>query len=309
MRLREGGGLNTYFLCGLKVASNMAFPELEPWRGAEDRPADLEFGTGVVSGLAEPDHEGRNFQAKGKSAYIRELPMVGRILIADGRCVIVQPRDGVDETRVRTNIIGTLQAVLWHQRGLLPLHASAIAIGNRTVLIAGQSGDGKSVLAAALTQLGQPLLCDDLAVIDTAQAPPRLLPGYQRVRLWQDACEALDVGGQTEGKAHATGQKFVLSAQADLPHDPRPVSDILILQGPRGGEFSLKPLGPIPALKALLSVVHMADAARALGRQAQIFNGVNALVAQGVRIQGLTLPDGLDRVGEAAAAVIAAMTD
>jgi hypothetical protein len=235
--------------------------------------------------------------------------MVGRILIADGRRVIVQPKDGVDETRVRTNIIGTLQAVLWHQRGLLPLHASAVAVGNRTVLIAGQSGDGKSVLVAALAQRGQTLLCDDLAVIDTSQAAAQLLPGYQRVRLWQDACGALGLGGQTEGAAHTSGQKFVLNSQVEARHDPSAVSDILILQGPRGGEFRLTPLGPIPALKALLGVVHMHNAAQALGRQTQIFKGVNALVTQGIRIQGLTLPDGLDRVGEAADAVIAAMTD
>lgn len=299
--------MNTYFLCGLKVASNLHFPELEPWDGDANRPSDLEFGVGTVSTLLNPDYETQYVQANGRSTYIRDLPMVGRLLVADGRRVIIEPKEGIDETRVRTNIIGTLQAVLWHQRGLLPLHASAVMIGERAVLIAGQSGDGKSVLAAALAQLGLALLCDDLAVIDARAEPARLLPGYQRVRLWQDACVALKVGDRAQGAAHTSGQKFILGSQGVPLQSPVEISDILVLEGPRANEFKLESMSVVPALKALFSVVHMHDAATALGRQQQVTFSINALISQDIRIQRLTMPDGLDRVRGAADAILAAL--
>jgi hypothetical protein len=300
-------GVNAYFLCGLKVCSEITFPELPVWRGSSSRPPDIEFSIGPVESFPAPDHVGERFQSQGDANYILEIPRVGRVLVAGGARIVFDPLAGADPTRVRLNLIGTVQSILWHQRGLLPLHASAVRIDGRAVAIAGNTGGGKSVLAAVLTQRGLALLSDDFTVLSLADATPMLLPGYQRVRLWDDACEALGFQDRKLARAHPVYSKFVVDAPGPAVEEPVPLSDILVLTGKREGDYGLERLGVAPAVQALLSVVHTPDAARALGRQGQVFHAVNALISGGVRVWRLSIPNDLARVAEVADSIIAAM--
>ena len=59
-----------YILCGLKVESDLAFPELTTWVGPGDRPFDIEFRLGAVEPLWDPDEEGVKFQASGPDKII-----------------------------------------------------------------------------------------------------------------------------------------------------------------------------------------------------------------------------------------------
>ena len=65
------------------------------------------------------------------------------------------------------------------------IHATAIAIGNRAVLLTGASGRGKSDLAMRLIDRGAVLIADDqvrLAVADgvlTASAPPTIAGRFE----------------------------------------------------------------------------------------------------------------------------------
>lgn len=300
-------GVNAYFLCGLKVTSEVDFPELSAWRGPASRPSDIELAIGPIESLVAPDHVGESFQAKGDSRFILDVNQRGRVLVADGRRIVFEPREDVDPTRVRLILIGTVQSVLWHQRGLLPLHASALRIGERAVAIAGPTGSGKSVLAAVLAGQGAPLLTDDFAVLDLADGQPRLLPGYQRVRLWADACEALGLQDSKLARAHPAYEKFVVDGADLTEQEPVPLGDILIMSGERGDELKLERLGAVAAVKLLLEVVHTPEAARALGRQGQVFHAINGLISGGVRVWRLSQPNDLARVHEVAAEIVRAM--
>lgn len=81
---------------------------------------------------------------------------------------------------------GTVVSHLLAWRGLLPMHACAVAIDGRAVLIAGTAGAGKSSLTAGLIQLGAELVSDDLSALrfDPITAPdPVVLPGRTTIRL------------------------------------------------------------------------------------------------------------------------------
>lgn len=49
--------------------------------------------------------------------------------------------------------------------GVLTLHATAVALGDRGLLILGRSGAGKSALALALMSLGAALVADDRTIL------------------------------------------------------------------------------------------------------------------------------------------------
>lgn len=86
----------------------------------------------------------------------------------------------------------TVTALLLAWRGAVPLHASAVAIGGRAILLSGPSGAGKSSLARALIARGGVLISDDLSLLAPMEAglPPMLLPGRPAIRLLPDAASA-----------------------------------------------------------------------------------------------------------------------
>ena len=80
---------------------------------------------------------------------------------------------------------GTVAAIILAWRRLVPLHGSAVALGDRAVMIAGAAGAGKSTLCAALIRRGGRLVSDDLTVLmPTGEgARPMLQPGRPTIRL------------------------------------------------------------------------------------------------------------------------------
>lgn len=78
--------------------------------------------------------------------------------------VIFDQAEGLDgslRARPGNEVISTWAA----SRGILPIHASGIAIGGRALLLLGQGGSGKTTTALALAERGWDLLADDLCFI------------------------------------------------------------------------------------------------------------------------------------------------
>lgn len=292
-----------YMLCGLKVESDLPFPELTPWQGSNDGPFDIEFRLGRVEQLWDPGEKGVKFRASGRDRIVFQIERAGRIEIEGGRRVTFDAFEDTDDDRVRIEFIGTTQSMLWYQRGFLPLHASALLVGDRAVAVGAHSHSGKSVIAAALAKRGCPLVADDMMVLDVSRGSPLVLPGYQKLRLWQDACEQFGLMADTIANAHFRPGKFVVGTNAAPADVPVPLTDIFILSGQRQDEFVAEPLERVQAVQYLLAATHMFDAARALNRQEQVFFGINT-VAANVRVWRATAPEGLEHALEAADAIL-----
>lgn len=214
-------------LCGWRVRSALALPELPPWQG-DDRPVDVEILLDFIPKLAEPPvfvlpHS--RLWANGD--FLLELDNVGRFWVEGGCRVLVEPSGNADLSELKAFLLGSVLGALCHQRGLLPIHASAVRIDGAAILIAGISGAGKSTLAAALGARGHALAADDVAAIDPNSA--RLLPAYPQRKLARDVLETLDMGH--EGLvAHRPGQpKFRVPALAGFDPAPLPVAAVYIL--------------------------------------------------------------------------------
>lgn len=79
-------------------------------------------------------------------------------------------------------------------RGLMPMHATAIEIDGKAILLAGKAGAGKSTLAAELIIAGAHLISDDLTVLDqhATYAVPVALRGRQAMRLHPATAASMD---------------------------------------------------------------------------------------------------------------------
>lgn len=184
--------MTDHIICGWRVRSSLPLPETLTWTGP-DRPVDIEIRRGAV-----PTQVGRR---TADLPYIEMAPD-GRLLVEampDCRFLVTSDSVVVDaraESQVpewRAYLLGPVLAVLCYLRGALPLHASALRVGGRTVAIAGRSGAGKSTLAAALAQRGHSLITDDICPCIGFPESPLALPTYPAIKLTRASLEALDL--------------------------------------------------------------------------------------------------------------------
>ncbi|MEL7356057.1 MAG: hypothetical protein AAFV85_10215 [Cyanobacteria bacterium J06634_6] len=89
---------------------------------------------------------------------------------------------------IRLPLLGPVLALVLQQRSHFILHASAVVINGKAALFTAASGQGKSTTAATLHSRGHRLMTDDVsAIVLKESAPPMLLPGFPRVKLWPEA--------------------------------------------------------------------------------------------------------------------------
>src|SRR5579862_5764464 len=216
---------HAYRLSALKLVSDVELPELMPWDGGCDAPADLVFRVGEVPpGLEASDY----IVSRNPDRYLITFSAEARIMIEDGRVVTIEPACGLDAIAIRSILMAPLQAVLWHQRGLLPLHASVVATDAKAVALAGPSGAGKSTLAAALSARGLDVLADDICIVDTSSGAD-VLPSTPRLRLWRDSLEHFGIAADGLPRALSRREKYLIErGDWSTPHRRKLTAVVLL---------------------------------------------------------------------------------
>ena len=90
-----------------------------------------------------------------------------------------------------TYLLGPILGFVLRLQGTVCLHASAIAIDDRVVVLVGAAGAGKSTTAAAFARQGYPVLSDDVVPLIDLGDTFLVQSAYPRIRLWDSSVEAL----------------------------------------------------------------------------------------------------------------------
>jgi len=90
-----------------------------------------------------------------------------------------------------TYLLGPILGFVLRSRGVICLHASAVAVENCAIAFVGQAGAGKSTTAAAFARLGYPVLTDDVLALTPQNSSYWVQPAYPGVRLWDASVSAL----------------------------------------------------------------------------------------------------------------------
>jgi hypothetical protein len=296
------GTTRAYRLCALKFVSEFELPALPEWDGPADAPADVNCLLGKVpSQLSRPNHIAPLFQTSGADEYLLVLPGTGRILVRNGNEITVEPEAGA-AVNLSAVLTGPIQAVLWHQRGLLPLHASIVVINGRAVALSGPAAIGKSTLAAILAAQGYQVLADDIGVVDVRDNDEvSVPPGCARLQLWRDALAELGIATDGLQRALQHKERYFLDCGNGLPARPYRLSAVvqIIRNVPPSG--ALERLHGSQMADVLYNCVHSPRPAKALGRAQPIFATLMRMASAGVGVWRLKLPEGLVGLREAVA--------
>jgi hypothetical protein len=108
--------------------------------------------------------------------------------VRGGQLITVWPAAGAERKDIEIFLFGPVWATLCHQRGLLPLHASAILSDGRITAFAGRSGTGKSTTAALMHAANYQLFADDILPISfDKNSVPGAWPYLRRLKLHTDS--------------------------------------------------------------------------------------------------------------------------
>jgi hypothetical protein len=109
-------------------------------------------------------------------------------------------------------IIGQLLPNALADLGFLCLHASCVEIHGQALAFLGDSGMGKSSLAAACVAQGIPLLGDDCIPMRWEGEQLLVHRGPRRMKLWPDTIDALGLRSQAKRPIHGGEIKYLVDA-------------------------------------------------------------------------------------------------
>jgi hypothetical protein len=88
-------------------------------------------------------------------------------------------------------LLGPVLGLLLRLRGVMCLHASAVAIEDRGVAFVGSAGAGKSTTAAAFSKLGYPVLSDDIVALTEDDGAFYVVASHPQLCLWPESAKML----------------------------------------------------------------------------------------------------------------------
>ena len=235
-----------------------------------------------------------------ENELLLNIPDAARYLIRHGAEILVDPAPLASPGNVAAYLLGTAFGVLCHQRGIPPLHASAIEVEDGCVAFTGGSGAGKSTLAAALAARRHQVISDDVCVLHADDHGHLLIwPGLDRLRLWEDAMQALACDGPGVEREFRGYNKYLIPL--DPPRNPGKSRRLrrvyqLDLTSP-GSCASVTRLQGAAAVEILMQNIYRSNLAEHMGKKTTLFT-VCAAVARDVPVFRFSRPLGFDMLPE-----------
>jgi len=191
-----------YAYAGLAVSSSLPLTELHAIELGDAAVPDFAFN--LTRASAEPVPESCLHQwATGGSAsamslyrthggFLLRFPELADFWIdAEARRIGACPAPETAEETIRHLLLDQVLPRLLAHRGQLTVHSAGIRVGPRIIAFIGQTGRGKSTLAASFHLAGDPVLTDDGLVLTRSRSGVLAQATYASVRLWPQAVAGL----------------------------------------------------------------------------------------------------------------------
>jgi hypothetical protein len=218
-----------------------------------------------------------------------------------GHGITVERGERFDASEESLWLNGSIYAAIASMNGLLPIHASAVAVGGRVIAFTGPAGAGKSTLTAALGGHGLPMFCDDTLVLDLTDLNRVIcLPGHKRLKLCPDAVAL--TGAQPQEKVSRTVEKvYARPTGGDVSH-PLPLALLVFLEeGPSPLIEQISGAERLARMQDDHLTAHLFAAARQFDRANQFMHF--ARLAQQIAMARFVRPRDADRFHEGVALI------
>jgi hypothetical protein len=204
---------------------------------------------------------------------------------------MVEPHPAAEAKDVRLFLLGSAMGALLHQRGVWPMHGSAVAIQHGAILFVGAKGSGKSTLAGAFHQRGFQVLSDDVCAVTIGEdGICQVWPAYPRISLWADSVTKLGSEPDQLTRTHSMQEKYNYPLR-HFSHDPETVKAVYVLNKSDEQEsVHLVPLKGFDKVQELTTNTYRLHFLTGMQLAAQHFQQAQALARQ-ARVVRITRPE------------------
>ena len=274
-----------YTAFGLSINSEI---ELPPLLNSDTQQADIQIIIGKVNknGLDTPAKKGLFSQLAANELWLH-VPNIAWFYVTDGNKIVVESEANADAQSIRLYLLGSCLGAIMHQRNRLVIHGNAIRVGDGCIVFAGNSGNGKSTLAAAFHQRGYDILADDLAVIDEQW---NVQPSYPQIKLWHDTAKKLDIDIKGLKRIRFQVDKYAYPIKKGFYNKPLPIKAIYLLNNHNQDEFLFEPIKGVDKFNPLRNNTYRINYLDGLGLKKQHFK-LSSQLANKIDVTRITRPN------------------
>ena len=234
-----------YSFCGFALASDRRIPELDETcsvTSGADRLINIHLGEAGrrypepsewFIGQYLPDGAQWTARARTSDGYLlRFFELADFLVDRAGQQISCVSRDpATSDLAIRALLLDHVLPLVMALRGRYVLHAAAVRTRAGVCVFAGDSGAGKSTIAAQLTADGGHFLTDDCLVIDERGGAMVAWASHPGIKLRDDAMQFLRLGCENEPVAEYTTKRRVSSSSfgGEFPLEPLPLSRLYFL--------------------------------------------------------------------------------
>jgi hypothetical protein len=197
-----------------------------------------------------------------ESGFLLRFPGLADFQVEDnGRVIRCWPVPDLSTHSIQHLYLNQVLPLALSRQGKLVFHASAVEIDGYAVAFLGESGKGKSTLAAGFAISGFRFLTDDGLMVEPSDDGYWILPSHPSIRLWQDSEAALIAPDTPIAPALEFTSKSRFLAGETIPFcdQPRPLRRIYFLGDGSATAISFQRMKPADALIELLKHSFLLD--------------------------------------------------
>jgi hypothetical protein len=254
---------------------------------------DVEFVEGDANLLAEAaahvpadqaDWWAQYAELPDGSSYRRWTGLFEFIVMPDARRIHARKLNDTHDEALLAYLLVDALSFSMVRLGWEPLHATAVVTGNGAAAFLGESGDGKSTLAALFVHGGFKLLTDDMLILTAGDEAFLAQPGPPRIKLYRAIATRI-FGASYQGvPMNAATEKLIIPLDNEQTvSEPCPLKTLYLIHREPDSEAPRQPvirrLSPADALPRILGGMagHCPSGPDRLRRQ---FDFVTRLVAR-----------------------------
>jgi hypothetical protein len=196
------------------------------------------------------------------SGYLLRFPELADFEVsADGRVVSSWPFPGISDETIRHIYLNQVLPLALSRQGKRVFHASAVDAPSGALVFLGESGRGKSTLAASFALAGYRFLTDDALLLEPQPGGYAVEPSHPSIRLWDDSRDEL-VGDEADlaPAVQYTSKARLLSGDAlAFCPEARMLRRMYFLGAGDADQVSFAPMTPSEALVGLVGNSFLLD--------------------------------------------------
>jgi hypothetical protein len=291
----------SYFAYGLGIHSEIPLTEFVSTDSACDVLIHLEQSdrlTKELKALQQSDAPWLCQQTETEIIYA--VKHAGVFSVQQGKEVAIAPLPHVENRLLSLHLTGSIMAFISYQRGLLPLHASAIQVHQQVAAFLGESGAGKSSTAAALNARGNLLVTDDVLPVQLDAGAVQVSSAFPQLKLDPTVAGALGYDPGSLLLLHPRLPKLGHRVAHQITQIPLPLKAIYVLED--GADLQIERLQPQQAFVELIKHSYGIRALQSINTSTQFFSQCTTL-AKIVNIYRLIRPRSLAQLPELAESI------